>query len=71
MIGTYLYPHKKISGCQRPHLIESVGDALEEGVAGAVVRDALRIRRDVLAHDDGLVSGVGWCIFCFLPALEV
>ena len=40
-------------------------------VAGAVVRDALRIRREVLAHDDGLVSGVGWCIFCFLPALEV
>ncbi len=37
----------------RPHLIESVGDALEEGVAGAVVRDALRVRREVFAHDDG------------------
>lgn len=37
----------------RPHLIESVGDALEEGVAGAVVRDALRVSREVFAHDDG------------------
>ena len=55
----------------RPHLIESVGDALEEGVAGAVVRDALRVRREVFAHDEWLGLGVVWGIFCFLRALEV
>ena len=61
MIGT----QKDIWMSRLAHLIESVGDALEEGVAGAAVRNALRVRREIFAHDDGLVLGVVWCYAFF------
>ena len=38
------------------HLLEAVGNALDEGVAAAAISDALLIRREIFVHGDVVVD---------------
>lgn len=42
------------------HLLEAVGDALDEGVAAAAISDALLVRREIFAHGSGVVVVEGF-----------
>ena len=42
------------------HLLEAVGNALDEGVAAAAISDALLVRREIFAHGSGVVVVEGF-----------